>query len=232
MGRIGGLGVTGSWGPMDLFRYTASGQHDFTGGQDGQLTYFSVTGRHIFTGWQYHNSVNSFGRYDHSDLGDWNAVGLNAGAHDPFGPGGPGSGDSGKLSVVDVLAMEALGWSTSAGWRSKAVAWVAAGSAASGADVGLLQFNQPSGFSDTVAGISEQTPLSPAAAWGANMRTLRGTGMVSHALSDSQPVTNIALLGNYIASISPLSSASNIGPTVVVPDSSNQPTLLTQPLNA
>ena len=47
MGRIGGLGIglNGAWSTMDLFRYTAAGVHDFTGGKDGQATYFSC-GRH------------------------------------------------------------------------------------------------------------------------------------------------------------------------------------------
>ena len=39
MGRVGGLGVDqGSWGPMDLFRFTATGQRDYTGGRDGHAT--------------------------------------------------------------------------------------------------------------------------------------------------------------------------------------------------
>jgi hypothetical protein len=39
MGRIGSLGVAGYyWEPMDFFRFTASGQRDFTGGQDGLPT--------------------------------------------------------------------------------------------------------------------------------------------------------------------------------------------------
>ena len=52
MGRIGSLGVADApfWAPMDLFRFTASGQRDFTGGEDGQLTYFSVNGSIVYTG--------------------------------------------------------------------------------------------------------------------------------------------------------------------------------------
>ena len=45
MGRIGSLGKADPyWAPMDLFRFTASGQRDFTGGSDGKPTYFSVNG--------------------------------------------------------------------------------------------------------------------------------------------------------------------------------------------
>jgi hypothetical protein len=113
MGRIGSLGVAdpGYWAPMDLFRFTASGQRDFTGGKDGQLTYFSADGTNINTGLQYHNSVNSSGQFDGEDLADWDQVGQDANAHDPFGPGGPGAGDPGTLSATDIQIMEALGWS-------------------------------------------------------------------------------------------------------------------------
>ena len=46
MGRIGGLGGSGGgdWAPMDLFRYNASGNPDYTNGRDGDTTYFSSNG--------------------------------------------------------------------------------------------------------------------------------------------------------------------------------------------
>ena len=115
IGRIGSLGIADApyWAPMDLFRYTASGQRDFTGGQDGQPTYFSVNGSNVYTGLQYHNSVNSSGQFDGYDLADWDQVGADANAHDPFGPGGPGAGDPGTLSATDIAIMEALGWNPS-----------------------------------------------------------------------------------------------------------------------
>jgi hypothetical protein len=53
MGRLGGLGYgypTGTaWGPMDLFRYSESGQRDYTGGSDGKPTFFSVDGTNLLT---------------------------------------------------------------------------------------------------------------------------------------------------------------------------------------
>jgi hypothetical protein len=112
MGRIGSLGFSfgGHWAPMDLLRFNAAGQRDFTGGQDGQPTYFSTNGNHVNTGLQYHNSVNGSGHFDGFDLADWNSVGADANNHDPFGPGGHGSGDPGKLSVTDITLLEALGW--------------------------------------------------------------------------------------------------------------------------
>ena len=109
MGRIGG-GARDGWAPMDLFRFTAGGQRDFTGGRDGQKTYFSPDGSNVYTGLQYHNPINFFGQDDGFDWADWDAVGDDANATDPFGPGGPGSGSSGRLSPTDLRIMNVLGW--------------------------------------------------------------------------------------------------------------------------
>jgi hypothetical protein len=115
MGRIGSLGIASSaWAPMDFFRFTASGQRDFTGGADGQPTYFSVDGSSVDTSLQFHSSVSTSGQFDGFDLADWNQFGADANDHDPFGPGGPGSGDPGTLSATDITLMEALGWDTAA----------------------------------------------------------------------------------------------------------------------
>jgi len=48
-GRIGSLGFQGSrWGPMDLFRFSAAGQRDYSGGQDGVATDQTIgAGRHL-----------------------------------------------------------------------------------------------------------------------------------------------------------------------------------------
>lgn len=105
MGRIGGL-----WGPMDLFRFTASGARDFTGGRDGQPTYFSPDGTNVDATLQYHNPINAAGHDDGEDWADWDQVGADARAHDPFGPGGPGAGDPGQLSNTDLRIMDVLGW--------------------------------------------------------------------------------------------------------------------------
>ena len=95
LGRFGSLGTDGGfWAIMDLFRFTAAGQRDFTGGKDGVATYFSIDGSSVDTGLRYHASINSAGVDDGFDLADWDQVGANANAHDPFGPGGPGAGRS------------------------------------------------------------------------------------------------------------------------------------------
>jgi hypothetical protein len=102
MGRIGGLGVQNDlWGPMDLFRYSAPGVRDYTGGRDGLPSYFSVSGTTLLT--QFHDSVSTAGGFDGQDLADWNGT-----SGDAFGPGGPG--DPGTISATDMAALEVLGW--------------------------------------------------------------------------------------------------------------------------
>ncbi|MGY3387756.1 hypothetical protein ACVWW6_000347 [Bradyrhizobium sp. USDA 3311] len=110
MGRVGGLGQYGrGWAPIDFFRYTAGGQHDYTGGADGLNTYFSVDGRSILTQLQYHASYAN-GTNDGFDLADWDGVLGDSNDYDPFGPGGPGVGGPGLLSAEDIQIMQALGW--------------------------------------------------------------------------------------------------------------------------
>jgi hypothetical protein len=104
MGRIGGLGIpSGTWGPMDLFRFTASGQRDYTGGRDGQSTFFSIDGQQILTQFKYHNAVSTSGRFDGFDFADWDNT-----RGDAFGPGGPGSPS--LMSATDLRVMDILGW--------------------------------------------------------------------------------------------------------------------------
>jgi hypothetical protein len=103
MGRVGGLGFQNStWAPLDLFRFTAAGVRDFTGGQDGVTTYFSPDGTSPDQTHPYHNSINSFGQFDRFDPGDWDVTG------DSFGEGAPG--DVGDLSATDLRVMDVLGW--------------------------------------------------------------------------------------------------------------------------
>ena len=105
MGRIGSLGFAitpAEWAPMDLFRYSAVGTRDYTGGQDGKATFFSADGSTLSTQ-NFHNSVNASGQFDGFDLADWdNTIG------DSFGPGGPGTGAT--LSTTDLQIMNVLGW--------------------------------------------------------------------------------------------------------------------------
>ncbi len=106
MGRIGGLGIQNSaWGPMDLFRYSAPGQPDYTGGADGLPAYFSVDGSTMLL--PFHNSMAT-GHFDGQDFADWNGTVHN----DAFGPGGPGA--PGFVTSTDLRVLDILGWTPSA----------------------------------------------------------------------------------------------------------------------
>ena len=87
---------------MDLFRFTSSGQRDYTGGRDGQATFFSPNGAagNILT--QFHNSVSTTGKFDGQDPADW-AIG---GDSFEFG----GKGVIGILSNTDLRVLDVLGW--------------------------------------------------------------------------------------------------------------------------
>jgi hypothetical protein len=109
MGRVSALGFrafnngTHFWNPMDFYRFNANGVRDFTGGQDGVSTFFGFDATHVFTNFQYHNSINAQGQYDGFDLADWDHT-----VGDSFGPGGPGS--PGIVSDTDLRVMDVLGW--------------------------------------------------------------------------------------------------------------------------
>ncbi len=106
-GRLGSLGQQGAaFSPTDLFRFDASGHHDFTGGADGQASFFGVDGDHV-SSFQFHNSVNTAGVSDGLELADWDHT-----TGDAFGPGAAGVG--GTLSDVDLQVLDVLGWTPSA----------------------------------------------------------------------------------------------------------------------
>lgn len=99
-GRVGGLGDQNSaWGPLDLFRYSSAGNHDYTDGRDGLPTYFSIDGTNLLT--PFHNSASS-GTFDGQDPGDWDI------GDDSFGFGQPGH--IGALSQTDLRLLDILGW--------------------------------------------------------------------------------------------------------------------------
>jgi Ca2+-binding RTX toxin-like protein len=112
-GRIGALGLTGDpyWAPLDLFRFTAAGQRDYTGGADGLATYFGLDRFHVSM-IAYHNAISPGGGNDGQDLGDWQAT-----FGDAFGPGGPSA--PGMISPTDRQVLDVLGWS-SAPWTAPA----------------------------------------------------------------------------------------------------------------
>ncbi len=102
-GRVSSLGLdSGRFGPLDLFRFTAGGVRDFTGGSDGVTTYFGVDSAHV-TSLAFHNSISATGVNDGFDLGDWSGA-----RGDAFGPGGPNS--PGTVSATDLKVLDVLGW--------------------------------------------------------------------------------------------------------------------------
>lgn len=104
-GRISSLGVAETrWEPLDLFRFTAAGQRDLTGGSDGVATFFGVDGAHV-SALQFHSAVSSTGQFDGQDLGDWDHT-----HGDSFGPGGPGS--AGLLTATDLQVLDVIGWNS------------------------------------------------------------------------------------------------------------------------
>ncbi|MDB5475841.1 MAG: alkaline metalloproteinase [Phenylobacterium sp.] len=104
-GRIGSLGIQSTkWQPMDLFRFTAAGVRDYTGGSDGIATFFGLDQFHILDR-QFHNSIDANGVDDGSDLSDWSNI-----RGDSFGPGGPNS--PGTLSATDLRVLDILGWNS------------------------------------------------------------------------------------------------------------------------
>lgn len=105
-GRVSSLGVSmAGWQPMDLFRFSADGAHDYSGGADGQTAFFGVDGAHLST-LSFHNALNALGRNDGASFGDWDT------SADAFGPGGPGI--VGDLSATDLQILDILGWTPAA----------------------------------------------------------------------------------------------------------------------
>lgn len=105
-GRNSSLGVTQTpWNPLDLFRFNANGQRDFTGGFDGVAAFFGVDSVHV-TSLAFHNSVSATGKFDGFDLGDWDHT-----VGDAFGPGADGRLAS--LSTTDLQVLDVLGWDPS-----------------------------------------------------------------------------------------------------------------------
>ena len=115
MGRIGNLGPKGAgsnWGPMDLFRYNAAGQADYSNGRDGQTTYFSSNGGTTLSDQNmpgkgaptlsYNNQFNASGtQVNTGDTADWTQENV-------FGS--TGGGETLALTQTELDVMQALGW--------------------------------------------------------------------------------------------------------------------------
>jgi Ca2+-binding RTX toxin-like protein len=104
-GRVSSLGLQASrWEPLDLFRFTAGGVRDYSGGADGVTTYFGIDSQHV-SSLAYHNAISATGQDDGQDLGDWDSS-----RGDAFGPGGPNG--PGTMSATDLQVLDVLGWNS------------------------------------------------------------------------------------------------------------------------
>ena len=120
MGRFGGLGgprtpTNDTWSTMDLFRYNASGQPDYTNGRDGETTYFSSDGGATLSNGNdpakgaptlsFNNQYNADGTFNNGgDSDDWSQTQV-------FGA--TGGGETLTLTQTELDVMEALGWNLS-----------------------------------------------------------------------------------------------------------------------
>jgi len=99
LGRVSRLKITSSYAPMDLFRYSSSGLHDYTAVAPLGSAYFSIDG-----------GATSLGKWNigaKGDLGDW----LNGSGASPFDAyNWQGAWDQlGTLGAGDVTLLSALG---------------------------------------------------------------------------------------------------------------------------
>jgi len=109
MGRAGGLGLApdNDWGIVDLFRYSAPGVRDLTGGADGKKAFFSIGGTTLLT--QFNNPVLVSG-----DAADWNPSSIKQqstlvfGGYDSYGAAPTGL--VGIVTATDLSLMDVIGW--------------------------------------------------------------------------------------------------------------------------
>jgi len=103
-GRFQYLGLGANYfTSLDLFRFNLAGQHDFSGGADGQYVVFGVDGAHL-TDFYFHNAVDNSGHNDGSDFGDWDFE-----EEDAFGH----LSSNASISAVDLQVLDVLGWTPS-----------------------------------------------------------------------------------------------------------------------
>jgi hypothetical protein len=115
LGRVGGLGPKGAgsnWSTMDLFRYNAAGQADYSNGRDGDTTYFSSNGGTTLSDQNmpskgaptlsFNNQYDSSGtQVNTGDTADWTQENV-------FGS--TGGGETLALTQTELDVLQALGW--------------------------------------------------------------------------------------------------------------------------
>src|ERR1700723_2265251 len=97
---------------MDLFRFNASGQPDYTDGRDNVTTYFSYTAgvpTSLFSGLSFNNQYSGNSHVNTGDTADF-------AQQDVFGTGS--TGEINPLSATDIEIMDVLGWNPVLGLAS------------------------------------------------------------------------------------------------------------------
>jgi len=87
---------------LDLFRFSGTGAHDYSGGRDGAQTVFGIA-PNFLSGFVFHNTFNAAGVSDTEDLGDWDNT-----FADAFGFGGGGFPTA--PSTTDLRLLDIIGW--------------------------------------------------------------------------------------------------------------------------
>ncbi len=102
-GRIQSLGLSQTqFSILDLFRFSNTGAHDYSGGRDGAATVFGISSN-LLSGFVFHNAFNAAGISDGNDLGDWSNT-----YADAFGFGGGGFPTA--PSTTDLRELDIIGW--------------------------------------------------------------------------------------------------------------------------
>jgi Ca2+-binding RTX toxin-like protein len=224
MGRLLLVGATvgassNSYDPLDLFHFSSSGVHDFSGSTPG---YFSVDGGAT--------SLNTFNTVSGGDAGDW--AGATIDAYNAFGS--PGSVE--PVSPADLAVLDAIGWD--AGSSSPPPSGpdltvsnfaLIAGTTASfqvnniGTDAGAsttgvyLSTDSAITTSDTLIG-SHSTPSLAA---GTSDPESTSLSFPSNLAPGTYYIGALADSGNVVAESNEANNASNIVPVILGNDSGN-----------
>ena len=102
-GRTQSLGLVQSqFTILDLFRFSTTGAHDYSGGRDGAETVFGIASNFL-SGFDFHNTFNAVGISDSNDLADWDNT-----FADAFGF--VGGGFPTAPSTTDLRLLDIIGW--------------------------------------------------------------------------------------------------------------------------
>jgi hypothetical protein len=219
LGRIGYLGTsgTGPWGTMDLFRYNAAGQADYSNGRDGDTTYFSSNGGATLSDQNlpakgaptlsYNNQYNTSGvKVNGGDTADWSQN---------YVFGSTGDGETLALTQTELQVMQALGWhlslkqdvdahsgawETPTAWSTGSMPIEAQDVYLSSADVTLdsnVIVNSIATSASSILSIGDATPTTLTAVDGTNLNSEDASFTATGNLGDIAVYTGSALQIGY-----------------------------------